>query len=239
MEPAEACSWQSLGDASPAKSQVGVCSSGEREPQPGRWRAAARTALAGLALACLAALLPLLCVALDRTVGMPPLNASLASAVLGILFAQLAKPLTHLATHGVFRLSRAWGSGGMPSSHTACVVGLVTSVGVNSGWRSDEFAMAAVLAAIVMYDACHVRLRAGHHAAVLNQLAANLPEGHQVRVTLEDLSPKKKAWLSRDTINQPSLLETNLGHQKPEVLGGIVVGIAVGLAGAHAFRSPN
>lgn len=43
--------------------------------------------------------------------------------------------------------------------------------------RSDLFAVCAVYAIIVMYDACHVRREAGRHAVALNLLLAGDPPG--------------------------------------------------------------
>ena len=56
-------------------------------------------------------------------------------------------------------LSRLVSSGGMPSSHTALVTGLATATGRISGLGSAAFAIAFVLASIVMYDAAGVRRR--------------------------------------------------------------------------------
>lgn len=61
-------------------------------------------------------------------------------------------------------------SGGMPSSHTATVCALATSIAMNFGMGSVYFSIAAVLAAIVMYDAAGVRQSVGQQSAVLNRL---------------------------------------------------------------------
>ena len=65
------------------------------------------------------------------------------------------------------------GSGGMPSSHTALVVGLCTSIGLKEGMQSSIFALCLVFSLVVMYDATGVRLHAGRQAEVLNQLIVN------------------------------------------------------------------
>ncbi|MCS7003515.1 MAG: divergent PAP2 family protein, partial [Dehalococcoidia bacterium] len=48
-------------------------------------------------------------------------------------------------------------AGGMPSSHSAVVTALVTTIGRLLGLDSPLFAIAFFLAAIVMYDASGVR----------------------------------------------------------------------------------
>jgi len=67
-----------------------------------------------------------------------------------------------------------WGlftsTGGMPSSHSASVTGLATSIAYETGLESPIFAVAAMFSIIVMYDASGVRYQAGQHAAILNQL---------------------------------------------------------------------
>ena len=61
-------------------------------------------------------------------------------------------------------------TGGMPSAHSAFVVGLSTSVGLICGFSSIEFAIAFVNALVVMYDAAGVRRAAGRQAACLNRI---------------------------------------------------------------------
>ena len=63
-----------------------------------------------------------------------------------------------------------FGSGGMPSSHSALIVAMATSVGRCVGFASTQFAIAACVAAIVMYDAANVRRAAGKQAELLNKI---------------------------------------------------------------------
>ena len=67
-------------------------------------------------------------------------------------------------------IRRWWGSGGMPSSHSAFVCSLATAVGLTDGLDSASFAISLALAAVVMYDASGVRRAAGKQAKILNQL---------------------------------------------------------------------
>lgn len=71
-------------------------------------------------------------------------------------------------------------AGGMPSSHAAMVCSLVSAIGYRSGPRSDVFALAAIFALVVMYDATGVRQAAGKQAKVLNQILRELFSGQPV-----------------------------------------------------------
>ena len=58
----------------------------------------------------------------------------------------------------------------MPSSHSATVCALSTATALQYGLSSFEFAMAAIFALVVMYDAIGVRQEAGKQAKVLNDM---------------------------------------------------------------------
>jgi len=61
-------------------------------------------------------------------------------------------------------------SGNMPSAHSASVVALVTIIGLQDGTSSGLFAVAALFAAIVMYDAVMVRRSSGEQGAAIQKL---------------------------------------------------------------------
>lgn len=96
-----------------------------------------------------------------------------------------------------------WSGGGMPSAHAAFVTSIVTLLALTEGVLSNMFALALVFAAIVLYDAMHVRYEAGKHAARLNQLAS------------QDLSGQE--------------LNSHLGHTWQEVSVGSILGILLAL----------
>ncbi|HLZ95293.1 MAG TPA: divergent PAP2 family protein [Candidatus Dormibacteraeota bacterium] len=98
--------------------------------------------------------------------------------------------------------------GGMPSSHSAIVMGLTTALGKHAGIASAPFAIALIFSFVVMYDAAGVRRAAGRQAAVLNRLVQDLVHMRGV---------------------QEQELRELLGHTPVEVLVGAVLGIAVGL----------
>ena len=100
-------------------------------------------------------------------------------------------------------------TGGMPSSHSAAVSALATAVGIEHGWDSTLFAIAAVFGVIVMYDATGIRRAAGLQAELLNDLVQQL--NHVF-----------------DEGFQPQVLKTLLGHTYPQVIIGALLGIATG-----------
>ncbi len=61
-------------------------------------------------------------------------------------------------------------SGGMPSSHSATVTALATSVAMVEGFGSVAFGITAILALVVMYDAASVRRWVGRQSIVLNRI---------------------------------------------------------------------
>lgn len=136
-------------------------------------------------------------------------NYPLICAIVGWLTAQLAKTLVN-----VIRLRRLCfvsliSSGGMPSSHSAAVCAMATGVGMECGFQSALFAVAAVFAYIVMYDASGVRRAAGEQAKILNRMMEELDEGR--------------------TQDLPAHLKELIGHTPLQVFVGAAVGIAVAL----------
>jgi len=103
-------------------------------------------------------------------------NDVLAACVIAWLVAQFSKPLLHLVHSRRLNLRYFVTAGGMPSSHSAVVVALATRVGVDTGLSSIPFALAAVFAAVVMYDAAGVRRSVSLQARVLNRMLTEMIE---------------------------------------------------------------
>ncbi|WP_287127713.1 divergent PAP2 family protein [Candidatus Cyanaurora vandensis] len=131
-------------------------------------------------------------------------NQVLVVALLAGLAAQSIKLVVALVQTGKINLRVLTTSGGMPSSHSALVVALATGVGQTSNWSSNEFAIAAVFAFIVMYDAAGVRRAAGKQARVLN-------------IIIEELFSEKPQFL------EERLMEL-LGHTPVQVFAGAALG---------------
>ena len=121
---------------------------------------------------------------------------------------QLFKLIYDLVTTKKFNFKRIMGAGGMPSSHSAVVVGLATLIGKYEGVGSPIFALSFIVAFVVMYDACGVRRAAGKQAALLNKLVET-PGLTSVQVS-------------------EKLVEV-LGHTPVQVFVGALIGVIVGL----------
>ncbi len=133
-------------------------------------------------------------------------NKVLVSAVLAWAAAQILKVFTNYFRHRKMEVERLVGAGGMPSSHSALVVALTMSVGLNFGWDSPLVALSCVLAAIVMYDAAGVRNAAGKQAKVINKLVREHP------------APR---------VAREGKLKELLGHTPVEVVAGAFLGAAM------------
>ncbi|MFC5848281.1 divergent PAP2 family protein [Deinococcus petrolearius] len=141
-------------------------------------------------------------------------NRWLWTAVLASTGAQLLKVLLILLIDRRWRPTAFMETGGMPSSHSAMVAALSTGVALSEGVGSPLFAISAVFALIVMYDATGVRHSSGVQARLLNELIQEL--GAVVR---EGFAPKPVRVL--------------MGHTYLEMLAGLLLGIGVGFL---AFR---
>ena len=137
-------------------------------------------------------------------------NKMLVAAVVGWTVAQVSKTILVLLLDRELRWERLVGSGGMPSSHSATVCALASSAAMVHGAGSGEFAIAAIFAFIVMYDACNVRLETGKQAVAINELQELL------RKMGENLTAEEK-------------LKELVGHTLPQVLVGALLGILIGI----------
>ena len=99
-------------------------------------------------------------------------------------------------------------SGGMPSSHSSFVTSLAMLVGFDKGFASTEYAITAVFAIIVMYDASGVRRAVGKQAEILNQIVDDFFHGK---------------------FDQHKKLKELVGHTPKEVLFGALLGIIIGI----------
>ncbi|CAB4274161.1 unnamed protein product [Prunus armeniaca] len=107
-----------------------------------------------------------------------PSNLPLIAAFLACALAQFLKLFTSWYKERRWDSKRMLDSGGMPSSHSATVTALAVAIGLQDGVGGPAFAIALVLACIVMYDASGVRLHAGRQAELLNQIVYELPPEH-------------------------------------------------------------
>lgn len=101
-------------------------------------------------------------------------NEVLGIALLSWAIAQLLKFIINFMQSKTIDATRLVGSGGMPSSHSALVMGLSTSIGLKIGFDTLEYAMALSFALIVMYDASGVRRSVGIQANLINEIIHDL-----------------------------------------------------------------
>ena len=136
-------------------------------------------------------------------------NYVLVSAFFGWLTAQIIKVFTGIFRKKDFSLVELFfGTGGMPSSHTAAVTSLSCAVAIKLGFGSPAFAMCAILAMIVMRDATGMRRQVGEQAKALNLILQELFE-------------------SKDPVVTERALNELAGHTPLQVVAGAVVGIVV------------
>ena len=133
-------------------------------------------------------------------------NNILWVSLLAWFIAQFLKVIITFILNKKFDIRRFIGAGGMPSSHSALVVSLATSVGRFEGYDSPMFALALTFSLIVMYDAAGVRRAAGKQAAVLNEI---LEQIHTSRSVSEEK------------------LKELLGHTPIEVIAGAILGFLI------------
>ena len=105
-------------------------------------------------------------------------NFYLMSVACSWILAQIIKVFTGYFHDGGFNFKKfLFGTGGMPSSHSATVMSLVTSCAIVNGAGSYQFAASVLLAIIVMSDAVGVRLETGKQAQVINKIVIELFSG--------------------------------------------------------------
>ena len=133
------------------------------------------------------------------------LSPYLVAVVLAWIIAQGGKYLiASVKQWGTADLRQLFLSGNMPSAHTATVIALMTTIGLVEGIESGLFAIAALLAAIVMYDAVMVRRSTGE-------------QGQAIQALIREQKSK---------VNLPRAAK---GHEPLEVAVGAIIGLAVGL----------
>jgi acid phosphatase family membrane protein YuiD len=122
------------------------------------------------------------------------------------LTADLLKVIILQVRYGVTDWRRFFGTGGMPSSHTAFITALTTCIGLSEGLQSPIFGLALGVTILTGVDAAGLRRSAGLQAEVLNQIVADLYKDKDVK---------------------PPKVKETLGHTLTEVLAGAAVGVAI------------
>lgn len=132
------------------------------------------------------------------------MSAYLLAALVAWIVAQGAKYIASVVRSGnLTDWRQLYISGGMPSAHSATVMAVVVVIGLRDGFDGGLFALSALFAGIVMYDAVMVRRSSGVQGELLNKLL------------LEVKSSMGSAKVAK-------------GHEPLEVLVGALLGLAVG-----------
>jgi len=122
--------------------------------------------------------------------------------------AQLIKVITYICTHKKINFKIFTTTGGMPSSHTAGVIALSTSVALIEGLDSIAFAISLGFSLVIMQDAAGLRRAAGKTAATLNRLVDEFVQKNQ-------------------EVKPYAVLKELLGHTPLEVFCGMLLGIFI------------
>ena len=138
-------------------------------------------------------------------------NRILLTGLVAWAVSQLIKTIIHLIINKRFVWERLAGDGGMPSSHSATVSAVAVSTGLIAGWDSPVFAVAVILALIVMHDARGVRQETGKQARVINDILELFESMGQGKLTPEET------------------LKELVGHTHRQVIAGAALGIVVAL----------
>jgi acid phosphatase family membrane protein YuiD len=120
------------------------------------------------------------------------------------IIVQAIKFFLYSLKHG-FNIRYAFTHGHMPSAHTALAISLVTSVGHFEGLNDASFAIAIVLAFIIIDDATRLRMHLGDQGRYLNMLIEQLNISEQ----------------------QYPRLKERMGHRVSEVIVGGIAGFVL------------
>jgi len=136
-------------------------------------------------------------------------NPVFIACIIASLLAQILKlPLEYLRTKK-WDWSLIFGTGGMPSSHSAVVTAAAAGIGHYVGFDTPLFGLAFAIATVVIYDATNIRRQAGFHAQQINRIIEEIFAGKVKPV---------------DEFNE---LREVLGHSPGEAVGGIILGIII------------
>ncbi len=141
---------------------------------------------------------------------------ALFSGLIAAFLAQFIKVIAYICTHKKINFKIFTTTGGMPSSHTAGVIALSTSVAIIDGLSSLTFAVCLGFSLVVMQDAAGVRRAAGKTAATLNRLVDEFVQKNQ-------------------EVKPYAALKELLGHTPLEVFCGMLLGILVPFI-VHSFQ---
>lgn len=125
---------------------------------------------------------------------------------------QAIKFVLYSLKHG-WDIRYAFTHGHMPSSHTAFAVSLLVSIGYFEGVHGGTFAVAFMLAFLIIDDAARLRMYLGDQGRYLNMLVEQL-----------DIDTKKFPRLKERT-----------GHRISEIIVGAILGVLISVLLIYIF----
>lgn len=146
-------------------------------------------------------------------------NPILVVSLCSWLVAQTIKFFVNGFVHKKFSIGRFVGDGGMPSAHSATVSALACMTGIVEGFASTAFAIAFVLAVIVMHDASGVRRETGKQAAVIKSAVS----------VINDYFAEKDAEIRTEKLKEL------VGHTRLQVFCGALVGLLTSIVYYFVF----
>jgi acid phosphatase family membrane protein YuiD len=135
-------------------------------------------------------------------------NPILLAALSAWFIAQVSKVFIEYFTLKRWNWALVFEAGGMPSSHSAMVSAAALTIGIRIGFDTAIFALAAMIAMIVVYDATGVRRESGKQAVAINSIIAEFTKGN--------IPPQDK-------------LKEVLGHTPGEAFWGTLMGLSIAI----------
>ena len=124
--------------------------------------------------------------------------------IIAWLVAHLIKLIISLIKNEKFAWFNVFASGGMPSSHTATAVALMTVIGFRDNFGSGLFGLSLLFTIIVAYDAMKVRRSSGEQGLAVHSIIKE----------------------QKSNIKLPRI---SMGHTPLEVVAGVFLGVIIGL----------
>lgn len=135
-------------------------------------------------------------------------NPILLAALTAWSIAQILKVLIEFILKKTWNWALLFQAGGMPSSHSAMVSAAALSIGLYMGFDLPVFAVASILAMIVIYDATGIRREAGRQAVLINTIIEEIAKGK---------------------LSQHKRLKEVLGHTPGEAILGTLLGLGISI----------
>lgn len=137
-------------------------------------------------------------------------NKVIITAFITWATAQILKTITHAIVYKKIDFKRLLGDGGMPSCHSAVVSSTALSIGLIEGFNTSLFALAAIVAIVVMHDASGVRLETGKQAKIIKDMSQFIESLNNIKFDDESL-------------------KEFVGHTHLQVFMGAILGIVVAM----------